>query len=481
MTLVLEIEHLLGVAFSARSQSSEVPDWPPQPDRAFSALVAAWGARGARAQERRALEWLEAQPDPEIVSNSGFPRSAPTVFVPPNDPETGRAADRSVMPVFRRRQPRRFPAYRPDNPVARLVWRGAAPDPATMAALNALAADTPYLGHSSSLTRCRFRTDWAPETCEKASRRIYPGRLAELHRFYHAGWRPSPGDSVRSEPGSQAPPAVSIFSDRWLVLEHIGGEIPDLRAAALVAKALHKTVMAGYERIGLGDTVPAVVSGHTPGGAPLGEPHLAFAPMAFLGSRYADARAFGFALIPPRNGNLLADHDFQRAFRAVTHWVEKEGRRDLALDCGGLRFAFALAGETARRSLDPTPYVGRARIWATCTPVVLDRHLKETDNAGREAEIERLVRRACTNIGLPEPARVVPGKHSAVEGAPSAYPSGRAPAWTGWRLPPSLASRQLTHVVLQFENPVRGPVILGAGRFVGLGLCRVFDPVEQGT
>jgi CRISPR-associated protein Csb2 len=83
------------------------------------------------------------------------------------------------------------------------------------------------------------------------------------------------------------------------------------------------------------------------------------------------------------------------------------------------------------------------------------------------------------NIGLPEPGRVVAGKYSAVEGAPSAYASGRAPRWTGWRLPQSLAGRQLTHAVLQFGQPVRGPVILGAGRFVGLGLCRALDPTEH--
>ena len=68
MTLVLEIEHLLGVAFAAQTPASTAPDWPPQPDRVFSALVAAWGAHGEPQEERRALEWLEAQPVP------GWPR-----------------------------------------------------------------------------------------------------------------------------------------------------------------------------------------------------------------------------------------------------------------------------------------------------------------------------------------------------------------------------------------------------------------------
>jgi CRISPR-associated protein Csb2 len=43
MTIVLEIEYLLGVSFAAGAQASDVPDWPPQPDRVFSSLVAAWG------------------------------------------------------------------------------------------------------------------------------------------------------------------------------------------------------------------------------------------------------------------------------------------------------------------------------------------------------------------------------------------------------------------------------------------------------
>jgi CRISPR-associated protein Csb2 len=296
-----------------------------------------------------------------------------------------------------------------------------------------------------------------------------------LLRFYRAGWRPGPGDSVLSQAGTEEHLIASIFSDRWLVLEHVSGEMPDLRAAASVAKALHKAVMAGYERIGLGGSIPAEISGHAPDGTPLDKPHLGFVPMAFLGSRYADGAVYGFALVPPRSGNLLAQPTFQRAMRAIMTW-EADGRRGLAVTGDGLCLAFAPAGEIARQSLDPAPYIGEANTWATCTPVLLDRHLKEKGNDAREVEIQNLVRRACANIGLPEPSRVAPDKHSAVEGATSAYPSGRAPAWTGWRLPTSLASRQLTHAVLQFENPVRGPVILGAGRFVGLGLCRALDP-----
>lgn len=85
MSLVLEIEFLTGVYRGTRSPSSEVPDWPPQVDRVFSALVCAWAVRGEIGDERRALEWLEQQPTPTIHASEFEPRVTPACYVPPND------------------------------------------------------------------------------------------------------------------------------------------------------------------------------------------------------------------------------------------------------------------------------------------------------------------------------------------------------------------------------------------------------------
>lgn len=493
MTLVLEIEHLLGVAFAARTPASPVPDWPPQPDRIFSALVAAWAARSKRVDERRALEWLESQPPPVLSASGGTARTPATAFVPPNDPETGRSGDPKVLPALRKRQPRRFPAFRPHDPVVRLVWPDAAVDGKTLSALNALATHTPYVGHSASLTRCRFHLDGAPERTAAPRRAVYKGRLAELEHAFDSGRRPEPGEEVGpARPATAAVPG-GTFAARWLVLEHVGGEMPDLRAAALVAKALRNVLMSGYKAIGLESAVPAAVSGHAPDGTPTAEPHLAIAPLAFVGPRFADGHVLGFALIPPGDGVLLDDESFLRAFRSIAAWNDREGRRDLKVRCDGFDLTFTPATEGARRSLDPAPYTAAAKTWATCTPIVLDRHLKAKGNAERDREVRALIAQACRNAGLPPPMRfatggdpaggdyaVAAGKHAAVGGAPSAYPSAQAPRWTGWRLPQSLASRRLTHAVLEFPEPVRGPVILGAGRFVGLGLCRAFDAGEPG-
>jgi CRISPR-associated protein Csb2 len=488
MTLVLEIDHLLGVAFAARGSADGAPDWPPQPDRVFSALVAAWSARDKPANERNALQWLEKQSAPEIAASGGFERTMARVYVPPNDPETGRVTNKAVMPYLRSRQPRRFPAYRPHNPTVRLLWRDAVADQETVTALNALAADVPYVGHSASLTRCRFCAVGGAERGNRARRRIYEGRLAELELAYSAGRRPGPGEEVLHEPSREPATKRSVFATRWLVLEHVDGGMPDLRAAALVSKALRRAVMSGYKADGQEAIVPATVSGHATDGSPLANPHLAILPLAFLGSRYADGRVFGFALVPPGEGELLDDPDFQSALRRVARWEPDRGRRELEVHSDGFSLTFTPSGEQSRRSLDPAPYVAAAETWATCTPIVLDHHLKATMNAAREVEVCELIARACVRVGLPEPARVAldgdvasqqlaiaAGKHSAIEGAPSAYPSTRSPRWTGWRLPESLASRQLTHAVIRFAEPVQGPLLLGAGRFSGLGLCRPLD------
>jgi CRISPR-associated protein Csb2 len=275
----------------------------------------------------------------------------------------------------------------------------------------------------------------------------------------------------------------SLFGDRWLILEHVAGEMPDIRACALVAKTLRDTLLSGYQRIGLEAQIPEVISGHATDGTPTRLPHLAVIPLAFTGFPHADGHVMGFALIPPKDSAILEDETFRRVLRKLAPIDEEVGRRILPLTTKagappGSAFSIGLSPTfeppVGRRSLDPMTYAGPGRIFATVTPMALDRYLKEKGGA-RELEIATQIAGACRNIDLPEPETIIADKHSAVEGAPSAYPSGKSPAWFRWRLPPSLASRWLTHAVIRFAEPVDGPVLLGSGRFVGLGLCRPID------
>ena len=266
MSLVLEIEFLAGVCrAAAHSPASATPEWPPQPDRVFSGLVSAWAVRGEQSSERRALEWLEAQSPPAIHAGRHTARTAPDVFVPPNDQRasTAVATYLKIMPRSRPRQPRRFPVAYLDDPVMALVWT-AEPPPELLAALGALAHDVGYIGHSASLVRCRFLTGSASALAHAAApavRQVYPGRLQELRQAYRANpKRPTilPGASVPPPPAAPPPQDPD-----WLVLEVTGGVVPDLRAAALVSRTLRRTLMSGYRGIGMADEIPEVFGVYT--------------------------------------------------------------------------------------------------------------------------------------------------------------------------------------------------------------------------
>ncbi|MDA8344048.1 MAG: type I-U CRISPR-associated protein Csb2 [Thermaerobacter sp.] len=499
MTLALEVEYLTGIAYASAGLGSDAPDWPPQPDRIFSALVAAWAARGQSQNEASALEWLERLPPPLLLASDFSPRTSHVSFVPPNDPSSTKGKHAAeVFPGMRRRQPRSFPAACPEDPVVHLFWPDTDVDDATFSALDALAVDTAYVGHSASLTRCKFRRSDActpPKACRNAVRAVYPGRFAELQAAFKAGRRPNPGAVIAPVPRSPIEAPGTIFSTDWLLLEHVDGEMPDLRAAAMVAKAIRDKLVSAYEEIGLRGQVPETVSGLTSEGTPLRAPHLAIVPLSFTGFPHSDGRVLGFGLVPPRGNWILKDANFLSAFRHLAPLDSEVGRRILRIDGaerGGPGFTIGLAptSDPSLSSLNPTLYITLnghpTRTFATVTPIVLDRHLKE-HGAEREAEIAKQIGDACRNIGLPEPETIeisgggrlaaFPDKHSAIEGAPPAEPSGKSPRWLRWRLPPSLSGRALTHAVVRFAEPVQGPVILGAGRYLGLGLCRpIRDP-----
>jgi CRISPR-associated protein Csb2 len=471
--LAIEVEYLTGVARAANDRG-DAADWPPQPDRLFSALVATWAARGEREEERAALEWLEVQPAPVIQASAAFPRDAAKVFVPPNDDGRGSI---TILPEHRRRQERRFAACSPEDPVVRWVWPELPAD-RILDALTSLAHDISYLGHSASLVRCTLRPD-PPDGEGRAARRVlYPGRLAELRRAHEAGRRPAPGANLAAQPRIEPKPPASVFGTDWIVFAHAHGMRPDAVGAALACKALLKAVQSGY---GPGQA-PAWVSGHAPNGAPIATPHLAALPLLDAGWEWSQGRLMGLALTFPRHleESLAAARDPRHAgvdtaavleeegfFHALTR-INRGGRDSVEIAVhlpGGQEWRLRREAQPEAQSLRAERYAAASRVWASVTPIALDRHPKA------RGEAEASIAESCERIGLPRPVQVVLGKHAAIRGGPSALPAGRAPGWTGWRLPPSLAGRRLTHAVIAFDEPVAGPVLLGAGRFTGLGLC----------
>jgi CRISPR-associated protein Csb2 len=80
-----------------------------------------------------------------------------------------------------------------------------------------------------------------------------------------------------------------------------------------------------------------------------------------------------------------------------------------------------------------------------------------------------MIRSACERIGLPRPAGVTATPSPLFTGVPHA---GRMPKLMRKN---GGGAVQHTHAVIVFDQPVLGPVLLGAGRYRGYGLCRPMD------
>lgn len=467
LMLQLEIEFLSGVCYATSERGSADPEWPPQPGRLFSALVAAWGARGNRDDERAALEWLERQSVPLIDASESLHRLPATVFVPTNDAKSARDGNIKVLPDRRGRQPRQFPATRPIDPTVRFTWP-AEPTNHDLNLLAAIARDVVYLGHSSSLVRLRFTlVESGRSTAAGTTVRVpYAGRLAELERAYRAGRRPNPG-----QPEAIAKPAIttpaSTFGEKWIVLRDGGGWKPAAQATAIVTKLLRDTLVAPVGSDGT--PVPEWLSGYTPDGSPTQQPHLAIIPLLDVGWEYSIGRLMGLALILPRTADAAMSDTLNRTLERLVG----DGTA-IRLPLGPHEWLLEPI-EDMRASLDPRRWMGLsnglARHWTTATPIVLDRHPKGPTADARQRQAQTILATACEQAGFPVPLAVRLAKHSSLTGAVSAAPSSGSPSWTAWSLTPPLRGCVLTHATIEFTDPVRGPVLLGAGRFSGLGLC----------
>jgi CRISPR-associated protein Csb2 len=496
--LCLEVEFLTGVSVAATPYARDEPEWPPHPDRLFQALVAAWGRdEPPDAAERHALEWLEGLDGNALVvrAPAAHRREVATVFVPPNDARTtgnaGAKPPAALAPTLRvipeqrkNRKPRAFPAVLPQAcpAVARYVWDPAPQSDVHKDSLGRLAREVTYLGHSHTLVRVAVAEDslsraddnddetWVPKN-GAALRMPHKGRLEHLverHRQSTNGRiaRPAPSLVTRAfERKEPQPPATLFDGDNVTVFADDGGFVPALEAFPLVAKRLRDALLTTAKDNGL--EIPTLISGHDVDGRPTAEPHIAVVPLADVGWTHSQGRSMGLALVWPRETDTP---ERKAALRIVARFVGTSssiGLLHFGRD-GSWRLALEPGSDLA--SLRFGRYVRPARRWATVLPAALDRHPK--DRPGEE--LAAIVAQAGLNVGIPPEAvdglDVELHKHSAVRGAPSVRDVRAAlPADSRYRAKP------LAHLVLTFPTPIRGPLILGAGRFRGLGLCLPLD------
>ena len=476
--LVLEIDYLNRVSYAAKYNSSREAEWPPHPDRVFMALVDAWGTSGCDPSGAAALEWLESQNPPDIAAPNARRRTSFKNFVPTSANGAkgfGYLHSAYIQDITSGiiRKERHFPAVvlPDDDTTVRMIWRDAEPDSDVVTSLSAMAGRVSHIGHSASLARVAVSEDpprAAPthvpdESGADLLRCPAPGRLKTLVSEFESAadsmvpaW-PSTAQTCRYSNNAEAAAAESVMgdADEWVVLSARAGFVPLLRTFPVVAKAMRDSIMSYAP-----NPVHETISGHGAGGGALQGPHLAILPMANVGwGRYSDGELMGVALVMPRASSYGKDE--RRHLRiAVSRLLDAGGR----LQMGRFGSMSLRRDDGSRSSLLPGRYTAVSRVWASVTPVVLDHHPKRSRGA------EEIVADGCERAGLPRPASVSVSRYSRVSGAPPAFAGkGRNKDW----LPPKpgfFDNKFVCHAVVTFEKAVRGPVLLGAARYYGMGM-----------
>lgn len=530
----LGLRYLMGWAMAASDgQEKQRVEWPPHPDRIFMALAAAWFETGEGTAEGAALRWLESLPSPALaasdaqVRGSGRRQAPVPTYVAVNDnvsPINKKGKPFSVagtMPIGRDRQKRSFPVAIPDAPEVFLIWSEADASEHSDA-LAELAAAVTHVGHSASLVQMWIEPtppapSWQPNDSALADLRMrasYTGRLDELrdtmNRDALVAWRdlqaainrakkdnktltdktekkaasaklktmelafaalgaePStsrPRDArwqayLRAEPSPDESAPASLFDPRLLVITLRGRRYP-LASTLRLTEALRGVMLKHCPA-----PIPEWLSGHRPDTSqPSRNAHAALVSLPFVGSEHADGRIMGLALVLPRG---LDPDETARCLNPL-FWDSQTGApKTLRLFDGQwleVEAELELRG-TPPRNLQHSTWTRKSRCWASVTPIVLDRHFKGETKWDDAAESLKL---ACERIGLPRPATVLLNPVSSVEGVPHAR------QFMALKRKRDGGSMEHTHATLLFEEPVGGPVLLGAGRFRGYGLCRPMD------
>lgn len=522
--LALGIHYLTGYATATDVGRRDQVEWPPHPGRIFMALVAAHyetqPASDDRAElaqwqeEHSVLEWLEALEAPTLKVSDYDERLVVTSYVPVND--------KLSFPA--NRQPRTFPKVRPHDPNVFLMWPAAIATDAQQQTLSRLCTKVTRVGHSSSLVQMwliqaggepepnLFPASTSAPHAEATHLRVTTaGCLRELQqrfngeaieRFFDFSARI---DSVKGKerktieadferefgakwirslnPPARLRPLLTItrpymrmifapdkttrgyFDSNLLILSKQEGASLGLEATSALTDALRGALLKAC------GATPEWLTGHRAEGAPSNHPHVAMLPLGFVGDDYADGHLLGLAFAFPRD---VTARERGRALRSLLYGPDNQPA-EIKLTLGRLG-VWTLRQED--RSAPPLAlrsetWCRASHIWASVTPVVLNRHPKidpDKDRAAWFAEIAETVAASCEFSGLPRPVEIDLDKTSWHQGAPRARPGGGGfPLLPG---KPGAPARQQVHVWLRFAEPVEGPVIVGAGRYRGYGLCK---------
>ncbi|HEY7327582.1 MAG TPA: type I-U CRISPR-associated protein Csb2 [Gemmataceae bacterium] len=490
----------LDSAFHGRRDGGEL-EWPPSPLRLFQALVAASAARWRESLFHEsavpALKWLERQPAPDIITPEAAASSAYRISVPNNAMDIVAAAWARGNYTSKDAQPATHRAMKPvramrmlDGESVRYLWQ--LPDPLTeevrgfVETLSAASDNLVALGwgidlvagngrivvasQAEKLAGQRWRPTNAPS--DDALRVPVPGTFEALlarHQTFLSrlvntdNFMPVPTLSVfdsigyrqETEPASRP---VAVFS--ILKMDACGFRPFDpvrrthIVAAMIRHAAAESAVSAGWSR----ERINTLIHGHTPDGAGKslsenGLPRLSYIPLPSIEERGHGKNVVSSIRRVLVAGPLGSADEIGWARRALNgqELIEERTKRPSAL-----LSLLPMNDGRIRRYLDPSS------VWATVTPVVLPGY-----DDGNPTKTEKRLRTAIKQAEFPS----LLADQAILEWRQVGFFPGLDLARRSLT-PAHLEAYPRYHVRLRWpaEVKVSGPIVIGGGRYCGLGL-----------
>lgn len=500
-----------------------VAGWPPAPGRLFQALVAGVGrGRTLDASAVPVLTWLEGLEPPTIAAPRARPGQKIQSFVPNNDADT-LGGDLSQIGEIRTNKTIAPKLLDPDVPFL-YVWSVDDPMPTTLESVDALAAQLYQFGRGVDmawaralvLTRSELeqRLSGHPGTVHRPSAGEgqetlacpAPGTLASLNRRHVAALarlRPEGAGRDAKQLFSQPPKPhfVEVAYDAPPFRQLYELRRPGDSGAFFVWPLARVSALTERLRDGAADRLrqglpgsEEVVERSLVGrlrGEDNGGPRalrVRIVPLPSIGHEHAGL-GIRRVLVEVPSGGPLAAADVHWAFSGLQAMDPETGEiDDFILTPTGEAQMLDHYGVDAPRS--STNGAGRreskgARRWRTVTPVVLPESArrrrieptKRTEDAKggperlmEEARAKAAVATALRHAGVPRRVACV-----RVQREPIDARGLRAEAFApGTRFP----KERLWHVELEVDAPLSGPLVIGDGRFLGLGLLAPVRQVE---
>lgn len=484
--------HFLGGRYHGRSGDGRLHQWPPNPHRLFQALVAA-GNLGFRRTEfsdakKEALRWLERRGAPEIIVPAARKANVVRLYVPNNDlDKVARAWAQGKEPEKQPNELRTGKDLRPHRidgdtavrflwPIADDEWGEARHHAETICAearhLHALGLGIDLVtGNGRILADAEKQAlpgeVWIATTDGIGWRVPVEGSLAELSARYADQRTRVQAGRGRGAERWVMPPAPPMASRETGYVRRAEGRSRPVHAFALVdadgtyrsfdpRRAIEVAAWlrhAAHQRAqGMkldADFVERFVCGHGEDASTKND-RFSYLPLPTIPFKGRDGRIRRVLVVEPFGGGGGKAQAVARRLSGASLIEE---------DTGEVMADLRALSDPSSDALIGRWYVPRSgsRRWGSVTPLVLP---GRDDFRARKAHT--LVLKALAQAGYTAPVAEIHLQREPV------FPG--AEMARAYRVPAYLKEFPRTHVIITFAEPVPGPVAIGAGRHVGLGV-----------